>query len=79
MAYISYSSPEYDIKLIQTNFDRFTVRYGKQVKTDLNYGQAARELGTAIMHAVACDGKLDSRTRQEARRVGDTSPYFSAE
>jgi hypothetical protein len=64
------------IALYQTGFDQFTVKYGKQVREELSYGQAARELGCAIMHSVACDGRLDSRDESEVDN-GDTEPYFS--
>jgi len=47
----------------------FRVVYGKQVKRGLSYGQAAFELGKSIMHALACDGKLDN---SERRRHDDT-------
>ena len=50
-----------DISLIQTGVDRFTVKYFKQIKERLTYSQAALELGACIMHALACDGKLDNR------------------
>lgn len=33
----------------------FEVRYGKQTKSGLSYGEAARELGAALMHAMACE------------------------
>lgn len=39
--------------------DRFCLTYGKQVTCGLTYTQAAQELGAAIMHACACEGKLD--------------------
>lgn len=39
---------------------RFTVTYGLQRKTDLNYADAARELGECIFHHLACDGMLDN-------------------
>jgi hypothetical protein len=51
----------FPIQLIQTGRDRFTVRYGKQIKERLTYAQAAKELGECIMHARACDGELDNR------------------
>lgn len=47
-----------DIHLIQTAKDCFTVIYFLQVKTDLNYVQAAEELGLCIMHQSACNGLL---------------------
>jgi len=53
------------VTLEQTGIDRFTVTYGKQVKSGLRYGQAATELGACIMHALACDGKLDNREKGE--------------
>lgn len=53
------------VTLTQQGKDRFSVRYGRQVKSDLAYGKAACELGAAIMHALACDEKLDNRERGE--------------
>jgi hypothetical protein len=53
------------VKLEQTGKDKFTVTYGKQIKHGLNYSQAAVEYGCVIMHALACDGKLDNRERGE--------------
>lgn len=64
------------IELQQTGFDRFTVVYGLQVETDLNYADAAAELGECIMHLQACNSQLDNRTRSEARAAGDTKPNF---
>jgi hypothetical protein len=55
----------FPISLKQTGIDSFTVTYGKQIKTRLPYGKAATELGACIMHALACDGKLDNRERGE--------------
>ena len=49
------------IELRQQARDRFSVRYGLQLRESLTYGEAARELGAAIMHAAACDSKLDNR------------------
>jgi hypothetical protein len=53
------------IRLTQTGLDRFTVTYWKQIKQGLDYGKAATELGSCIMHALACDAKLDNRERGE--------------
>lgn len=64
------------IELQQNGIDRFTVVYGLQVKSNLNYSQAARELGAAIMHMQACEGHLDNREREEAREEGDTVARF---
>lgn len=68
----------FQIILQQTGIDQFRVTYGKQDKMGLNYAQAAAELGACIMHAAACEGNLDNRTRKEARKDGDSKPYFSA-
>ncbi len=57
---VCYKSKSMDIDLIQTGRNRFTVRYGLQVKKDLTYSMAAKELGSCIMHAAACEGKLSS-------------------
>ena len=50
------------VELIQQGTSqRFTVRYFKQVRRDLSYAQAAKELGECIMHAAACDGMIRDR------------------
>jgi hypothetical protein len=48
----------FPIRLIQSGPDRFTVIYGQQSTTDLNYNHAAHKLGSCLMHALACDGKI---------------------
>lgn len=53
------------IKLIQAGVNRFEVHYGKQVDEDLDYEQAAAKYGEAVMHALACEGRLDNRERGE--------------
>lgn len=53
----------FPVQLSQDGKDQFTVRYGLQTKTDLTYAQAATEYGACIMHALACDGKIDNRER----------------
>ncbi len=50
----------FGIRLFQTGKNKFTVEYGKQVDSGLSYSQAAMELGRSIMHALACDSKLDN-------------------
>ena len=55
----------FPIRLTQQGVDRFTVHYGKQIKTHLSYAVAAQELGAAIMHALACEGKLDNREKRQ--------------
>ena len=48
------------IALLQKGPDDFTVIYGKQRKEHLDYGQACEEMGTCILHQLACDGKIDN-------------------
>lgn len=55
----------FPITLSQLGKDSFEVTYGKQTKTRLNYSQAAHEYGACIMHALACEGKLDNREKGE--------------
>jgi 16S rRNA A1518/A1519 N6-dimethyltransferase RsmA/KsgA/DIM1 with predicted DNA glycosylase/AP lyase activity len=55
----------FPISLSQKGRDNFTVVYGKQVAERLTYAQAAEEYGRSIMHALACDGKLDNRVKGE--------------
>lgn len=49
------------IKLTQQGINNFTVTYWKHVKSDLSYAEAIEELGSCIMHALACEGKVDNR------------------
>lgn len=49
------------IELRQQGRDRFSVRYGLQLKTEMSYAAACSELGACIMHAAACEGLLDNR------------------
>lgn len=54
----------FPIELKQQSKHKFTVIYGSQVTKDLVYDEAANELGYAIMHGLACEGKFDN---EEAR------------
>jgi hypothetical protein len=54
----------YPVQLFQQGVDRFTVAYGAQVKSELNYADAASELGSCLMHMLACEGRLDNRERK---------------
>ncbi len=59
------TSLAYPIRLEQNGIDNFNVIYGGDIKNRLSYGDAAKNLGIAIMHALACDSKLDNRERGE--------------
>ena len=50
----------FDITLHQTGQDFFTVTYGLEIKERLSYLKACSALGSAILHALACDGLLDN-------------------
>lgn len=51
----------YEIKMCKDKRkDIFTVKYGSDVRSKLNYTQAAQELGECIMHALACEGVVES-------------------
>ena len=49
----------YNIILLQNNHDNFTVQYGAEVESNLDYSQAAKSVGFCIMHALSCDGKIN--------------------
>ncbi len=51
---------QWPITLEQSASGAFRVTYGKQVTSGLSYAAAAAEYGSCIMHALACEGKLDS-------------------
>ena len=53
------------LKVEQTGKDRFTVTYGLQIKRSLTYREAACEFGFCLFHLMACEGRLDNRTRDE--------------
>lgn len=61
----------FGISLEQHGLDNFAVRYGKQLDgPGLTYADAAAKLGQAFMHALACEGRIDNRTKSEVRRGG---------
>ena len=62
------------IMLHQEAKNRFTVTYWKQVTDGLTYSQAATKLGSCIMHALACEGRLDNRARGEGNHCNCQGP-----
>jgi len=53
---------QFEVTLTQTRkgkSPRFTVQYGAQVVKNLTYSAACGELGSCIMHAATCDGRID--------------------
>lgn len=53
----------FPIKLEQqgSGYGDFSVTYGEQEWHGLPYRDAARKLGEAMMHGMACEGRLDPR------------------
>jgi hypothetical protein len=51
----------FPIVLHQLGVDRFEIRYGQHVGTGLSHEKACALLGQAIMHALACDGRIGNR------------------
>lgn len=50
----------FPVLVTQVKNGDFTVTYGEQVKSRLNYAEAAHEFGECVFHALACAGKLDN-------------------
>lgn len=44
--------------------ERFRVIYGLQVDDHLSYSEACKKLGEAILHALACEGKIDDQMEE---------------
>ena len=49
----------YAIVLLQNEPDNFTVQYGAEAESNLDYSQAAKSIGFCVMHALSCDGKIN--------------------
>ena len=62
---VEFHQFDFPIKLQQRGKDCFRVVYGKQIDDGLTYNQACTELGAALMHALACGGRLDNRMKGE--------------
>lgn len=54
----------WDIVLRQNGIDSFEVQYGAEIYKRLDYAAAAKTLGQAVMHALACEDKLDNREKR---------------
>lgn len=53
------------ISLEQNGIDDFAVTYEKHNRKGLTYSKAAQEYGACVMHALACNGRLDNREEGE--------------
>lgn len=49
----------YEINLLKNTKYDYIVQYGRQQYAPKYYAEAAEELGRCIMHALACEGKLN--------------------
>ena len=49
----------YAIVLLQNEPDNFTVHYGAEIESNLDYSQAAKSIGFCMMHALSCGGKIN--------------------
>jgi hypothetical protein len=49
---------QYTVYLHQHAPNRFRVAYGLEVYDKLTYAQASKKLGEALMHSLACAGKI---------------------
>lgn len=73
MSHIIKHFEEFDIAMSQSKGDSYflenhcyTVQYGKQVKSNLNYEQACLELGSCLMHAFYCESlALDNNNHRD--------------
>ncbi len=48
------------VTIAQSSNKRFVVVYGEQVKANLTYEQAAKNLGECILHSACCVGLFTS-------------------
>jgi hypothetical protein len=51
---------QHPVTLSQQGTNRFTVTYGAEVRDRLDYSRAAAEFGNCVMHALACNGVLET-------------------
>lgn len=49
----------YPVTVRQAADRTFSVQYGKQLRTNLSYAEAAQELGSCIFHGLACESKIE--------------------
>lgn len=60
MNLVFHREGDFDIKLEQyPHSTLFKLTYGKQVMERLTYEQAAHETGEALLHCLACEGKIE--------------------
>jgi len=47
---------QYAVTITRLKGGKFSVRYGKQVSSQMEYAEAAREFGECVFHALGCSG-----------------------
>ena len=53
----------FPVRLYQASESRggkFSVLYGSEMHDELEYGEAARQFGLCLFHALACVGRIDN-------------------
>ena len=50
----------FPVRLYQSRMDKFSVIYGSELHEDLEYGEAARQFGLCLFHALACVGRIEN-------------------
>ena len=65
----------FSIALAQRGPDDFRVTYGAEVDTRLTYARACAKLGQAVMHALACEDRIDNRQEDDIGEEDDISEH----
>ena len=50
----------FPVRLYQSETGKFSVLYGSEIHDGLSYGEAARQFGRCLFHALACVGRIDN-------------------
>ena len=50
----------FPVRLYQSKTGKFSVLYGSERHNDLEYGEAARQFGLCLFHALACVGRIEN-------------------
>lgn len=64
------------VTVAQNAPDSFRVTYGAQIRSGLPYVAAAHEFGECVFHSLACAGRLDKRSKQQAEIEGEPELYI---
>jgi len=55
----TFTDGDYPVQIIATGVNRFNVVYGADIRTGLNWLEAAHEFGECVFHSLECAGKVD--------------------